>query len=269
MKELNGKELAGYIKERQAHAVRGLRQTYKIVPKLAIIRTNPDPVVDSYMRIKQSYGEDILVDVDVHTVDQVDALSLIDKLNKDDSVHGIIVQIPLPDASQTDDVLNAVSAKKDVDGLAQKTNFDPATPVAINWLLAGYGIEMLGKLIIIVGHGRLVGKPLARMWQNSELNVAVVDKNTSDIAEQIKLADVIVCATGVPGLVNSSMIKHGAVVVDAGVATDSNGLVGDVAQDVRTRNDVTITPEKGGVGPLTVSALFENVISAARQSIAK
>ena len=133
--------------------------------------------------------------------------------------------------------------------------------------MAGYGIELLGKHIVIVGHGRLVGKPLARMWQNSGLNVEVVDKHTADIADQIAAADVVVCATGVPGLVTSDMIKHGAVVVDAGVATDSNGLVGDVAHDVRERPDVTITPEKGGVGPLTVSALFENVITAARRTI--
>ena len=101
MKELNGAELAGYIKERQAKAVRGLRQTQKIVPKLAIIRTNPDPVVDTYMRIKQRYGADILVEVEVHSIEQSDALKTIKKLNADKSVHGIIVQIPLPDQKQT------------------------------------------------------------------------------------------------------------------------------------------------------------------------
>src|SRR5690606_39271927 len=108
-------ELAGFIQERQAHDVRGLRQAHGVVPLLAIVRTNPDPVVDSYMKLQQGYGEEIQVEVDVHTVNQSDALAKIHELNTDPSVHGIIVQIPLPDPSQTDEILNAVAASKDVD----------------------------------------------------------------------------------------------------------------------------------------------------------
>ncbi len=266
MKELNGAELAGYIKERQAKAVRGLRQAQKIIPKLAIIRTNPDPVVDTYMRIKQGYGDDILVDVDVHTIDQTEALETIKKLNEDDSVHGIIVQIPLPDPQQTTIILNTVAAEKDVDGLGSKHVFEPATPLAITWLLAGYGVELLGKHIVIVGNGRLVGKPLAAMWQASGLDVFVADRTTENLADETRLADILVTATGVPSLITADMLKFGVVIVDAGVATDKNGLVGDIATDVRELKDIVITPEKGGVGPLTVCALFENVITAARNS---
>jgi methylenetetrahydrofolate dehydrogenase (NADP+)/methenyltetrahydrofolate cyclohydrolase len=267
MKMLNGRELADYVMERQAHDVRALRQAHGIAPKLAIIRTNPDPVVDSYMRIKQSYGNDILIDVDVHTIDQKDAIETIKTLNNDPKVHGIIVQIPLPDVSQTNEVLNTVVATKDVDGLAEDSTFDPPTPLAISWLLAGYNIELYGKHIVIVGHGRLVGKPLAKMWQNSELDVVVVDKQSNDLAEQIRSAEILITATGVPSLIAADMINPNAVIVDAGVATDSNGLVGDVASDVRLLPNIAITPEKGGVGPLTVTALFENVITAARRSI--
>lgn len=267
MKILNGSELAGFIKERQAHQVRALRQAHHIAPRLAIIRTNPDPVVDSYMKLKQGYGADILIDVDVHTLDQTDALSEIKKLNKDDSVHGIIVQIPLPDRSQTDEILNAVSADKDVDGLAQKTTFDPATPLAINWLLAGYNVNLANKHIVIVGHGRLVGKPLAKIWRDSDFDVEIADKNVKNLSEVTKKADVIICATGVPGLITADMIKPDAVIVDAGVATDKNGLVGDAAQDVRELPNITITPEKGGVGPLTVCGLFENVIRSASRKV--
>lgn len=262
---LNGAELAGYIKERQAKQVRALRQAHSVNPKLAIIRTNPDPVVDSYMKLKQTYGADILIDVDVHTIDQKDALTRIAELNKDDSVHGIIVQIPLPDTSQTDEILNAVASSKDVDGLASETSFEPATPLAIDWLLAGYNVDLARKQIVIVGHGRLVGKPLAKLWQKNGFNVQVADKRIENLAELTKQADVIVCATGVPGLLNSDMIKQDAVVVDAGVATDKNGLVGDLAPDVREREDLILTPEKGGVGPLTVCALFENVIRSAQR----
>jgi methylenetetrahydrofolate dehydrogenase (NADP+)/methenyltetrahydrofolate cyclohydrolase len=266
VKLLNGKELAEFIKERQAKAVRGLKQAEDISPKLAIIRTNPDPVVDSYMRIKQGYGEDILVDVDVHTIEQSKVKETIAALNGDSTVHGIIVQIPLPDPKQTDEVLNAVAPHKDVDGLAQGTSFDPATPVAVQWLLAGYDIELRGKHIVIVGHGRLVGRPLARIWQQSGLDVEVVDKQTVDLPSRVAAADVLVCATGVPGLITADMVKPDVIIVDAGVATDSNGLVGDVDASVRELPHIAITPEKGGVGPLTVSALFENVITAARRS---
>lgn len=265
-KELNGRELVGYIKERQAKAVRGLRQQWHVQPKLAIIRTNPEQIVDSYMRLKQGYGEDIEVDVIVHTIEQSQASSMIEKLNADDSVHGIIVQIPLPNPAQTTEILNAVMPDKDVDGLGENTVFDAPTPMAISWLLAGYAVDLVGKQLAIVGHGRLVGKPLAKLWQNSGLEFEVIDKDTQDIAEKLKLADVLVSATGVPGLITADMVKPDAVIVDAGVSTDSNGLIGDVAQEVREMPNIFITPEKGGVGPLTVSALFENVITAARKS---
>jgi len=265
MKLLNGKELAEFIKERQAHTARNLRQAHGVIPKLAIIRTNPDPVVDSYMKLKQGYGQDISVDVDVHTIDQSDAIATIERLNNDTTVHGIIVQIPLPDTSQTTDILNAVHPDKDVDGLAAQTNHDPATPLAIMWLLAGYNISLQDKKIVVVGHGRLVGRPLVAMLAASGLEVEVADKQTphEELRQITKQADVLITATGVPGLITADMIKPDVVIVDAGVATDSNGLVGDVAPDVRELPNVTITPKQGGVGPLTVCALFENVLKAA------
>lgn len=268
MRLLNGSELAGFIKERQAHEVRVLRQSNHVVPKLAIIRTNPDPVVDSYMKLKQGYGEDIQVEVDVHTIDQSEVFEHIQQLNDDPTVHGIIVQIPLPDKTQTTEVLNAVSVTKDVDGLAEGSTFDPATPMAINWLLAGYNVDLRGKTIVLVGNGRLVGRPLANIWRLSDLQVEVADRATENLPELTRSADVLVCATGVPALITADMVKPDAVIVDAGVATDKNGLVGDVAPDVRELPNITITPEKGGVGPLTVCALFDNVIRAAQRTVA-
>lgn len=267
MKQLNGADLGGFIKERQARQVRSLRQAHGIAPGLAIIRTNPAQVVDTYMRLKKNYGEEILVDVQIHSVEQSKAVKLIEKLNKDDTVHGIIVQLPLPDPSQADEILNAVSEYKDVDGLAAKTVFDPATPLAIDWLLAGYNIDLKNKQILIIGQGRLVGKPLARLWNLSGYNVQTADINTKDLPAQTKLADVIVCAAGSPGLVTSDMVRSDAVIVDAGVSTDRNKLVGDISPEVRELPDITITPEKGGVGPLTVCALFDNVIRAAQATV--
>lgn len=267
MKSLNGADLAGFIQERQARQVRALRQAHNTIPHLAIIRTNPDPVVDSYMKLKQTYGRDVLIGVAVHTIDQSQAIARIRELNEDEAVHGIIVQLPVPDTGQTEEILNTVATNKDVDGLATQTDFDPATPLSISWLLAGYNIELKNRQILIIGQGRLVGKPLARLWQTSGYNVHTADRKTDNLAELARTSDIIVCATGQPGLITANMIKPDAVIVDAGVATDSNGLIGDVAPDVRELPNITITPEKGGVGPLTVCALFENVIRAAQTAV--
>ncbi|MGI9028266.1 MAG: tetrahydrofolate dehydrogenase/cyclohydrolase catalytic domain-containing protein [Candidatus Saccharimonadales bacterium] len=267
MKLLNGSDLAGFIQERQARQVRALRQAHHIAPHLAIIRTNPAPVVDRYMMLKQTYGNDIMIDVTVHSIGQDEAISRIKQLNKDEAIHGIIVQVPLPDPAQTDEILNAVSKNKDVDGLAAETEFDSATPMAIDWLLAGYNVELKGKQIVVIGQGRLIGKPLTDLWRSSGYTVQTVDITTKDIAAITKQADAIVCAVGQPGLLTADMVKPNAVIVDAGVATDGNHLVGDVAPDVRNLPDITITPEKGGVGPLTVCALFENVIRAAQKTV--
>lgn len=267
MKVLNGAELAGYIKERQAKQVRGLRQAYEVFPKLAIIQTIDDPVIDTYVRLKRRYGDDILIDVDTYTVTEEEALVLIDTLNADASVHGIIVQLPLSNPLKTDELLNRVAPQKDVDALGSQAIYDPATPMAINWLLAGYNVELTGKRITIVGNGRLVGAPLARMWRNSGFDVTVVDSSVEDLTGQLQASNVIVTATGQPGLVRSEMLRPDTVVVDAATASENGKIVGDLAEDVRERHDLILTPEKGGVGPLTVCALFDNVIRAARRTV--
>lgn len=323
MKLLNGRELAGYIKERQARQVRALRQAWHVQPKLAIVVAKDDPVIETYMRLKQKYGADILIDVDVHRVDQVEVPSLLDRLNADQSVHGIIVQLPLADPSQTDEIVNLVAPAKDVDALGnpeapwpphssgvqdageQRTEpyikygegaaepatpqsaesasgtagsagrqagavrgswFEPATPMAILWLLAGYNVDLAGKKVLLIGRGKLVGAPLEKQLQSQGVDVETVGREVDDLSARTLEADVIVTATGSPAIVHADMIKEHAVVVDAGVASESGKTVGDLAEDVYERDDLTITPQKGGVGPLTVCALFDNVIRAARQA---
>lgn len=264
MKILSGLELVGFIKERQAKQVRGLRQAQNIFPKLAIIQTKDDAVIDTYVRLKKAYGQDILVDVELYKVSQFQAKDIIQKLNKDDSVHGIIIQLPLEDISETEELLNLVEPTKDVDGLGADAILDAATPVAINWLIAGYNIELKNKHIVIVGNGRLVGQPLAAMWEGSGYAVTVVDSSTEDVKSEIQKADIVVTAAGSPGVVTSAMLRPDTVVIDAGVASEENKTVGDLDSDVYDRQDLTLTPKKGGVGPLTVAALFDNVIRAAR-----
>lgn len=267
MRILNGQELADYVKERQAKQVRNLRQGYKVFPKLAIVRTTDSPVIMTYVRKKHAYGEDIGVLVDDHaSVNEDEALKTIMSLNADESVYGIIVQLPLNDRTRTDELVNAVAPEKDVDGLGKDAKLDPATPMAIDWLLNGYAVELKGKHIVIVGQGRLVGKPLAKMWQTAGYDVEVVEGPTDNLASVLKNADIIVSATGKPGLITSDMLKNRSVVVDAATAAEDGKIVGDVSADARARDDLTITPEKGGVGPLTVTALFDNVIRAARET---
>ena len=269
MRQLNGSDLAGFIKERQAHQVRELIQAHGVTPKLAIVQTNHTPIIDAYVRLKKAYGVDVQVEVEAHVIDQADALKTIEQLNADPTVHGIIIQLPVAEPGQTGELVNAVDPTKDVDGLGEQPAFDPATPTAVNWLLAGYNIELKGKVIVIVGQGRLVGAPLARMFRESGLTVETADITTEDLGAVTRKADVLISATGQPGLIKSDMIMPGAVVVDAGVATDAGKMVGDLADDVRERGDLSLTPPKGGVGPLTVCALFENVIESARRTVPK
>lgn len=261
-KLLNGKDLADFIKERQAKQVRALRQAHHIFPKLAIVTTTDNPVIERYMALKMAYGADILIDVDIHHTNMAEILPLIEQLNSDNTVHGIIIQLPLADESQTEACVDEVAATKDVDGLGKHAMLDPATPMAINWLLGGYNIELVDKKIALVGRGRLVGAPLERMWRNSGLDVTVITKKSSKTIENLVDYDVIVSATGVPGLITSPMVKPRAVVVDAGTASESGKIVGDLDPELYNRDDLTITPQKGGVGPLTVTALFDNVIRA-------
>lgn len=265
MKILDGHELSGYIKERQLKQARALRLSWRVVPRLAIISTGSNPVIDTYVRLKRVYGSDIEVEVDVYKPSDSELLAQIESLNDDDNYHGIIVQLPLADISQTEAAVNLIAREKDVDGLGSDKIFTPATAMSIDWLLAGYNINLSGKKIAIVGNGRLVGAPLANLWRSAGLDISVYDIETDDLSSKLKSAGVIVTATGVPSLITSEMIADKAVVIDAGTASEHGKIVGDLAYDVRDRQDLTITPIKGGVGPLTVTALFDNLLLAARK----
>ncbi len=269
MKILNGSDLASFIKVRQAQQVRGLRQAHGIAPKLAIVQAKDDPVINTYVHLKKQYGADVVIDVDVHKVGQDEVPALIEQLNKDATVHGIIVQLPLVNVEDTDKIVELVAPKKDVDALGSRAMYDPATPMAIMWLLAGYNVDLQGKKVLLIGRGKLVGAPLEKILRASGIDVEVADRSTTELAEKSKQADVIITAAGSPAILFSNMIKQGTVVVDAGVASEDGKTVGDVAPEVYDRDDLTITPTKGGVGPLTVCALFDNVIRAARQGIIK
>lgn len=281
MKELNGHELAEYMKENQARQARSLR-AQKVQPKLVIIRDSDNPVITKYVQLKQKYGEDIGVEVEDWLCE--DVAKAIHEANDGPSVHGVIVQLPLKNRVMTDEVVREIVPEKDVDGLSHEANsrvkgystdeidvqtearFESATATAINWLLAGYDIDLTGQRIALVGRGRLVGAPLERMWRNSGYDVTVF--RSKDSLETLPEYDVIVSATGVPHLIKDELVGSGAVIVDAGTASEGGVLVGDVDDLVREREDLkAITPKVGGVGPLTVTALFEHVLIAASQRV--
>ena len=258
MKILDGRELAGFIKERQAHQVRGMTTT----PKLLIIRDSDNPVILKYVNLKKAYGADIGVEVEDFCARNSGEIS--DKIrtaNGDAQISGIIIQLPIQEKERTEELCNLIAPEKDVDGLGADAKFDSATATAISWLLNGYGIELKNKRIAIVGRGRLVGAPLFRMFQDSGLNVEMFHRG-SDLS-QLREFDVIITATGVAGLIDETMVAPGAVVVDAGTASENGVLVGDLADNVREmKNLAAITPKSGGVGPMTIACLFEHVIQA-------
>ena len=278
MKILDGRELAGFVKERQAHQVAALSKK----PKLVILRDSNNPVIMKYVNLKIKYGEDIGVIVEDICVSNSSrksetwqgeegsvrpvATSTSDALreeiiraNNNPSINGIIIQLPITEKEKTDELCNLIAPEKDVDGLGEHAKFDSATATAINWLLAGYDINLKDKKIAIVGRGKLVGAPLYRMFTNSNYDVELFHKG-SDLTK-LKHYDIIITATGVPGLISNDFISPSAVIVDAGTASENGHLKGDVADDIRTRTDLAaITPTTGGVGPLTIAALFEHVI---------
>lgn len=266
-KILSGTELVGYIEERQARQVRGLRQAYGVYPKLVIIKSpHASQVIDTYVRMKQRYGADILIETEVLTIPDDTMVEHIKRLNTDTSVHGIIVQLPIDTPAKTEEIVGEITPEKDVDGLGKGTRFVSATAEAINWLLVGYGIDLRNKKIALVGHGKLVGKPLEYIWRSAQYDITVIDKGHADMAGVLRKSDVVVTATGVPRLITSNMLAPGAIVVDAGTASEDGGIVGDLDPAVRDRDDLTLTPEKGGVGPLTITALFDHVIQSAQRA---
>ena len=263
VKILNGRELAGFIKERQAGQVRSLVGRSGRAPKLLIIRDSDNPVIMKYVGLKMQYGEDIGVLVEDYFASSSDDIAeKIAAANEDASVDGIILQLPILEKEKTDELTSVIAAEKDVDGLSGKGDFDSATATAILWLFTGYDIDLHGRKIALVGRGKLVGAPLFKMFKASGIDVEMFHSG-SDLTK-LKDFDIIISATGKPGLILDEYVSPGAVVVDAGTASEDGVLKGDVSNEVREREDLlAITPVVGGVGPLTITCLFDHVIQAA------
>ncbi len=262
---LQGNEIVGYIKQRQFEQTRSLQHT-KQIPQLAIISTG-EVVSDKHTDIKQKYGADIGVQVELHQPSINELIQTIHRLNEDTSVHGIVVQLPLPDSIDTETILAEISPKKDIDGLRTGTSYNPPTPTAILWLLGGYDITLEKKTVGVIGQGRLVGKPLVEMLRHSGVDPLICDKNTNNFEEVFARSDIIITATGQPKLITNEYIYPNTTIIDAGTAYHEGVLSGDVDTATYDRDDIKVSPVPGGVGPLTVCALFENLLVGFREQI--
>ncbi|HUC86769.1 MAG TPA: bifunctional 5,10-methylenetetrahydrofolate dehydrogenase/5,10-methenyltetrahydrofolate cyclohydrolase [Candidatus Saccharimonadales bacterium] len=258
---LYGKPVVAKLRDQQAARI----AASGITPRLAIIQAGSDLASTTYIKMKQRYGQSIGARVDHHTTaSELAALrTLIQTLNNDASVHGIILQLPLPDTTITEQAVALIDPDKDVDGLGGHARFQSATAMAVLQLLSAYHIELAGQPVAMVGHGRLVGAPLARLLTQRDATVSVCDEHTADVPAITRAATIIISATGVAGLIKPDMVQDGAVVVDVGTAEDSGAIVGDVDPRLLNNQTLKISPAKGGVGPVTVAMLFEQLLTAA------
>jgi len=252
-----------------------------IHPKLAVILVGEDPASLSYVRQKQKAG--LFTGIDWEQIDfntDVTTEMLIDKiheLNNDISVHGILVQLPLPKHVFAPDVIRAIDPAKDVDGFTAYNlgkmfigkdfeHLAPCTPLGVIRMLEYYDIDVKGKEVVMVGHSNLVGKPLATMLLNRDATVTVCHVHTKDLAEHTRRADILCVAVGKPNLITEDMVKDGVVVVDIGINRLDNGkLVGDVDFENVSKKASFITPVPGGAGPMTVACLMENTVTATKR----
>lgn len=282
MKLLDGKALASKIEDQIQKEVQELNQKF-VYPTLAVILVGDDPASASYVKMKsracERVGMNTLTFAMPKETQEERLLAKIAKLNDDDKIDGILVQLPLPKHIDTTKVLEAIYPSKDVDGfhalnVGRATLgfecFVPATPLGVMHLLQEYGISLRGKDCVVVGASNIVGKPLATLLLNAGATVSVCHIDTKDVSAYTKMADIVFVGVGKPNLITEDMIKEGAIVVDIGINRLSDGrLVGDVDFENVSKKCSYITPVPGGVGPMTIATLLQNTLQSAKQKIKK
>jgi methylenetetrahydrofolate dehydrogenase (NADP+)/methenyltetrahydrofolate cyclohydrolase len=243
---------------------------------LATVLVGDDPASEVYIRLKHKAADQAGIEAIDHRLPAATAedelVSLVEELNEDDAIDGILVQTPMPDQIEEARVMRAIDPMKDVDGLHPfnagqlylgRETLVPATPLGVMHLLNEYEIPLTGARAVVVGRSSLVGKPMAMLLLQANATVTICHSRTDDLARHTLAADVLVAAVGLPGVINAGMVKEGATVIDVGITRTDSGLVGDVEPDVA---DVAayLTPVPGGVGPMTIAVLLGNAVRAAR-----
>jgi len=277
---IDGNKIGEQIRAEVAKGVEELKNSKGVTPGLAVIIAGDDPASKVYVRNKQKACEKLGIYSEEHglpgDVSEEKLLSVIDELNEDPKIHGILVQLPLPKQINPDKVLNRVSPEKDVDGfhpinvgklMVGADTFVPCTPQGIMALLEYTGVEIAGKEAVIVGRSNLVGKPILQLLLQKNATVTVCHSKTNDLSSHTKGADILVAAVGSPQLINGEMVKEGVTIIDVGVNRVDNKLVGDVDFESVKDKAARITPVPGGVGPMTIAMLMKNVLKAAKQSV--
>jgi methylenetetrahydrofolate dehydrogenase (NADP+) / methenyltetrahydrofolate cyclohydrolase len=281
-KLIDGKAFAVSIRKAIAEKVVELRENHGLIPKLAVILVGEDPASAIYVRNKDKALSDAGMESQQHTLPaetiEEDLLGLIDQLNADPSIHGILVQLPLPEAISVDKVINAIDPEKDVDGFnvinvgrrvsGVGTAVTPCTPLGCLLMLKDVLGDMSGKRALVVGRSGIVGKPMAALLTNENCTVTVAHSRTQNIADECRRADIIIAAIGRPNMIKGDWIKPGATVIDVGInriATNDGKtrLVGDVDFAEAVKVAGAITPVPGGVGPMTIACLLQNTLDAA------
>ena len=282
MKILDGKAVSLKVKESVKVRADELKK-FGIEPTLAVVLVGEDKASQTYVRAKEKACNEYGIKSVAHRLSenttQNELLALINVLNLDDSIHGILVQLPLPKHIDTNVVLAAIDPRKDVDGfhavnvgklVSGLDGFVPCTPLGVMEILKEYGIDVAGLNAVVIGRSNIVGKPMANLLLNASATVTVTHSKTKNLKEICKNADLIVAAIGKPFFLKADMVKDGAVVVDVGInRLDDGRLVGDVDFDEVAPKCSYITPVPGGVGPMTIAMLLNNTILAAQAKIAK
>ena len=276
-KILDGKALAQHLGRNLAEETNSLK-SHGINPKFCVINIGEDPASKVYVRSKRKKAEKIGIKQVVYQLpedeSEEDVLRLIDRLNADAEVAGLMVQLPVPDQIDVDKVIERIYPEKDVDGLTPanigrlwmgKHFVEPATAAGIIALLDHYQIDLNGKNAVIVGRSNIVGKPLAALMLERNASVSILHSHTRDLGELTRRADILVSAVGKPHMIKAEMVKEGAVVIDVGINRVDGQLMGDVDFDQVKDKASWITPVPGGVGPLTVEFLMEEVIKLTRR----
>ena len=274
-KILDGKQIAKDYRQGLQDQVEALKEK-GFTPKLSVILVGNDGASQSYVRSKKKAAEKIgMISEIVHleeTATEEEVLNELNRLNNDDSVSGILVQVPLPKQVSEQKILEAINPEKDVDGFhpinigklyIDEQTFVPCTPLGIMEILKHADIDLEGKNAVVIGRSHIVGQPVSKLLLQKNASVTILHSRSKDMASYLKDADVIVSAVGKPGLVTKDVVKEGAVIIDVGNTPDENGkLTGDVDYDAVKEIAGAITPVPGGVGPLTITMVLNNTLLA-------
>jgi methylenetetrahydrofolate dehydrogenase (NADP+)/methenyltetrahydrofolate cyclohydrolase len=274
---ISGKEVSKKIKQELAQKANLLKAKYDLTAGLAVVLVGDNPASQVYVRNKEKGCELVGIYSEKHELPadtpQEKLLALIERLNHDQNIHGILVQLPLPDHIDEKAVLTAITPDKDVDGfhpynvgklMVGEAQFVPCTPQGIMVLLKETGVELVGKQAVVVGRSNIVGKPVALLLLQEHATVTICHSRSKPLAEQTLRADVLVAAIGRPKFITADMVKPGAVVIDVGVNRLPDGkLCGDVDYEAVAEKASAITPVPGGVGPMTIAMLLSNTLKSA------